>query len=206
MSYWLRGYFSQNRSVDKAAGWVIWSSPFFDTSLKPYPVPPAPIRRVPAEQRPTGGFGPSCTIGDRFRPGYYSTVPEASASGGFVPKSMPNRSLRMSGQRMNPPEIRAICPWVKASVRMGSRAGIPDESTGLDTVRLFMSITSFRQHPRDILTISSVVNQGAGCASLRCHDFRSVLYAFFSISAHAPPGRLRLRINRNNLSPDTRCR
>ena len=136
----------------------------------------------------------------------YSTGPEVSASGGFVPKSMPNRSRRMSRQRIPPPETRAVCPWVKSSVRMGSRAGIPDESTGLDTVRLFMSITSFRRHPRDIQSISNSFDRGAGYASLRCHDVRSVLYAFFPITAHAPPGRLRLRINRNNLSRDTRCR
>ena len=136
----------------------------------------------------------------------YNVMDGTSGSGNLTPKISATKSLSRRPNPASPPEMRAICPWVKSSVWMGSRAGIPDESTGLDTVRLFMSITSFRRHPRDIQSISNSFDRGAGYASLRCHDVRSVLYAFFPITAHAPPGRLRLRINRNNLSPDTRCR
>ena len=66
---------------------------------------------------------------------------------------MPNRSLRMFRQRIAPPEICAVCPALKSSVRMGNRDGISDESAGRDAMRLFMTITSFRKHPGDNQTM-----------------------------------------------------
>lgn len=126
----------------------------------------------------------------------YSTGPEASASGVFVLRSMPNRSLRMSRQRMAPPETCAVCPVLKSSVRMGNRDGIPDESAGRDTMRLFMSITSFRKHPGDKRTMPFPDKPYVAVRRRNILIYKG-LRVPFRVPGTPPLALLRLRINRN---------